>query len=510
MNDDNNNEEEELVGRPFPRAEDGPGVPYRYYGNPGEQRRKRASATDEKVYLRFGTHVVAQDKGRVLQQLATNQLLRDARVSDTLNGRGMVSLRVFSVWASGESEGVDKIKQELVQLVGGHVFRLKGSIAQRAQTGRGVRKTVKVASWNVNWLAGKLKQIQGAIETERPGIFCLQETMFRSDHSALRWAGYDTVVMDPNAAESNRGLVIGTRKDDGWLLNRVMPERKHSLVAMATGIRKDEGDRVARAVKVAVVNVYLSHHRKREASAELAKIVKKLQKKNSIDEIVVMGDFNCSPGDVARWDAKHGAGLYRAKMSGPTRFRRSSRRAVAKFPIDHILTKQRQVEGANKAGQWPFSDHLMITMNVRMPEVEKVPVVTRIDGTDWANGDDDMGDNAEVWDADKVLDESLGSFIADGVWAEATRCGRTRSKASPRAWHTPRVRKAANKLRQLSSNRFAVLESDEAMEAEDESFAQKRDADESYAQIKLARKQLRKELKVEKTEQLRKGQQRQL
>lgn len=125
---------------------------------------------------------------------------------------------------------------------------------------------VVVGTWNVNSLRNKLRIARVHVANYRPDVFCLQETSFDVERSALRWPGYVCSALSPSDEVGNRGLAVCVRQDSGWHSVRIMPHLKTSLVVELTGMSKPSPQQGSRVLRWVMVCTYVNPLPRRKLS----------------------------------------------------------------------------------------------------------------------------------------------------------------------------------------------------------------------------------------------------
>lgn len=465
-------------------------------------------------YLRLGSTVVGMTRGALVERLREVQVLGGVRVQAVLNRVGVRVMFVFHYFVEAgvaRGEAGERVRVALERVLGGRVFFMRARERAEVVPQALVGDRIDVLSWNVNTLAGKLAEVRTAVETQKPVVFCLQETMFSTDRSALRWAGYSVATMDPNrAAGGGRGLVVGVRKCSGLVVNRIWPEKQYCLVTELCGIRRGAQDGAAQrqTVRVGVVNVYVNprHDRRRPALAEIAATVRALGRRG-LDELIVAGDFNMTPQQLQSWLARSGTRLQRVTIHGPTRFAGGGA-GVRRTAIDHILTRGHPDRQGRRNVGWRFSDHIPIVASVRVAKAVPPPVTERIRPEDWAKSEDSFEEDAH-WLETEVSEATVGSYISTGVWKMARASGRVAvSKQQQGVFLSRRLRDAFKAHHILCKNHYAALaelgeeEGDVGAGPDAETDAQKAARLAAEELIALRRRELRERLKEERKARL--------
>ena len=160
---------------------------------------------------------------------------------------------------------------------------------------------IKVASWNVNSIRARRKQIKDWLARESPDVVCLQETKVRDDHFPIQ----DFV---------SRGYNVALHGEAGY--NGVAILSRFGLENVIKGF-KGSPDKSARVISAQILgirffSVYAPNAKSNEDNSMIQKMnwyrrfTEYLQKNHSsYESIILCGDFNVVTQDFETFDPKH-------------------------------------------------------------------------------------------------------------------------------------------------------------------------------------------------------------
>lgn len=177
------------------------------------------------------------------------------------------------------------------------------------------RRTVRIATWNVNSLAARLERVLGWLDRARPDVLLIQETKLADDaapHAAFQGAGYE---LAHHGQGRWNGVAIASRVGLSEIVTAFgEPSRPAG--------DDEDGDPLHEARMIAatcgdlrVVSVYVPNGRSVDTPhfesklAWLARLRRWLgDASDPAAPLVVGGDFNVAPSDIDVWDpaACHG------------------------------------------------------------------------------------------------------------------------------------------------------------------------------------------------------------
>jgi endonuclease/exonuclease/phosphatase family metal-dependent hydrolase len=246
----------------------------------------------------------------------------------------------------------------------GHKWRVRKS--QKTQykdyTRRRISATeLRVATWNVRHIAGKRQLLHNYLAGHAMDIVALQETWRRNEEWLLKWRGYNVVEAVALKGSGGTGLAMAIRS--GIPALRAGTFHPHILWVKVV-ISPKKFVHVATVHAVGVV---------REKDAILRKVAKQARRYGKEGAVLVMGDMNTSPSDLANRPYWLDANLTWVPMASDAKT--FHKKAEGKSCIDHLWTNELglftdsdgQLETATVDDTTDLSDHWPVSATMHVP-----------------------------------------------------------------------------------------------------------------------------------------------
>ncbi|KAK1350367.1 hypothetical protein LUQ84_000605 [Hamiltosporidium tvaerminnensis] len=199
-----------------------------------------------------------------------------------------------------------------------------------------------------------------------PDILCLQETLRYTGSSRNVIPGYEVIESFANKEEKDgRGLVLAVRCKLDLTLSSV--EVHPNFLAGSVCGKKASGG----WFKLLVVNVYIPpkcslYGNRAETLEALGSFLVSENKKNGLDDILVIGDWNMTPEEAARFLAVNNLYCTNKWLFEAPRATRAAALGANRC-IDYCLFLKREwAEVVKVHRKWDISDHLPVTVDVRV------------------------------------------------------------------------------------------------------------------------------------------------
>jgi exonuclease III len=231
-----------------------------------------------------------------------------------------------------------------------------------------VPDNMTVMSININSIEHKVEELNEILKRDKPTIVCVQETRRKDSFKKLYIPGYEIVEVLVNPETSSRGLVMGVRKDSGWLV-KVLKADDDIILISAT----------SRKNKVIIGNCYVNNgtQKKKKNLVEVNRIIQKYKDNTKIAGTVLIGDWNTTPEKLVGLIKKLGNTIHTQTVPKKgTRINSKCRRTkrCIDFAIsdrEDLITKHRTKRGVR------LSDHIPVIVTINLQSVTK-PVIKTV------------------------------------------------------------------------------------------------------------------------------------
>lgn len=299
-------------------------------------------------------------------------------------------------------------------LISGRTNRLPKKRAER------VGDKLRIMSFNINHLYSKYATFVNQLCQENIDVFCLQETVCKND-SRTFVRDYTCIEMKVDEGVNNRGLLIGVANDSGFEVTKIQQDYKNILVAELSGVAGEGAER--RAVRYAVVNVYIPHATESKAATkrEVEEVCRKLAWDQRYSNVIVAGDFNMSVPQVNKFMQRSGSGVRRVGIAGKTTLRSHKKTST----IDHICCLNISHVSGYVVDRCMISDHFPLVID--MPICPVIPPQDRkvIRGVKVSKMSDDELHTVishPCWQ-EPVNEDNWSTYFTNNAWQVAEEVG---------------------------------------------------------------------------------------
>lgn len=225
---------------------------------------------------------------------------------------------------------------------------------RRAHNGR-----FTVMSWNANTITNKFRMTSALLETHRPTIFAIQETMRRHSRHQKEdlpmrmgnYTGFETRVANNSTGQNVRGLALLMDNRANLRMKRIDLgcEEGVMLFGHVTGFKS--------GLQIIVGNVYVPNRARIRTFRIIARCMKKIHEEYPDEEVILVGDWNESAAALTR-RIHRTADLGEVRLVSVKNNLTWHRKGKAWTDIDHGVVSKGVPQPSGKViRSWALSDH---------------------------------------------------------------------------------------------------------------------------------------------------------
>jgi hypothetical protein len=239
-----------------------------------------------------------------------------------------------------------------------------GESANQART-RSDTKFVAFGSWNINGFRYKKYEVMGFLQDTRLDFLALQETLLPHEAPCVRLPGYRAFEQRGDLTSGNRGVALLVKRDYAAVQMRCSADNFLVVRVSGNGLPRP----------VVLVSVYRVMTRPvKVVLEELRRRLWNLVEACPVEEILVMGDFNRSRGDIERLVRDVHDGFRVLTCVNARTSRRNGRSVIdhvgvlcrgARTGVSRYTLCRKQYSGSD---HWPVTGALTVDKAVEPPE----------------------------------------------------------------------------------------------------------------------------------------------